>query len=257
MPRDKVLPPKLKISQVIDYLDMDRLNKDGSYEQLCDHINEKDFNLYIKEHVFKVYNNEDVILDDEKNFVAREDAIFKSLKSNDLIVRNIHYLKQLFLFDSNRMKNTNNHKPFRMNKIIDINTNTEYFLRNDDNSIGIEVSETELYARRDEVNRFRKLNIYQDTLDSNKLNTQDLNAYSESLFTLPPYLDKESEFYSEELDIAIQLHNAIHSEKYGKQSSTREERVQFWLEEHKPHLKTSNARVERLSTIIKVKKNKK
>jgi hypothetical protein len=73
---------------------------------------------------------------------------------------------------------------------------------------------------------------------------------------LPPYLDKEHEHYAPELDLAIQLHQAIFVEKYGNQGHQREDRVIKWLSENYKNHGFRDAKIKRLSSIIGVKKLK-
>jgi hypothetical protein len=73
---------------------------------------------------------------------------------------------------------------------------------------------------------------------------------------LPPYLDKEHEHYAPELDLAIQLHQAIFVEKYGNQGHQREDRVIKWLGENYKNHGFRDAKIKRLSSIIGVKKLK-
>ena len=70
---------------------------------------------------------------------------------------------------------------------------------------------------------------------------------------LPPYQDPDNEYYSKELDLAIKLHKAIHIDKCGNQSMSREARIASWIDKHKPELKSpSQAMLTRLSTIISI-----
>lgn len=73
---------------------------------------------------------------------------------------------------------------------------------------------------------------------------------------VPAYQDKNHEYYAPELDLAIQLHQAIHIEKYGNQGQSRLERVSAWLIKDDSNLKISDAQLNRLSSIIKITKDK-
>ena len=65
-----------------------------------------------------------------------------------------------------------------------------------------------------------------------------------------PYQDVNSEYYSPELDLAIQLHHAIHIAKFGKVGNTRLSRVNSWLNVNRPNETFSSAKTDRLSSII-------
>jgi hypothetical protein len=69
-----------------------------------------------------------------------------------------------------------------------------------------------------------------------------------------PYQDINSEYYSPELDLAIQLHHAIQIEKFGNVNQPRENRVTKWLNENRQDDVHKNAKIERLSTIIGINK---
>ena len=71
---------------------------------------------------------------------------------------------------------------------------------------------------------------------------------------LPPYLDPDNENYAPVLDLAIQLHQAIQIEKHGNQNLSRKDRVNSWFDKNMPDEKLSGARLNMLSTMIKVKK---
>lgn len=65
-----------------------------------------------------------------------------------------------------------------------------------------------------------------------------------------PHQDVNSEYYSPELDLAIQLHHAIHIAKFGKVGNTRLSRVNSWLNDNRPNETFSSAKTDRLSSII-------
>ena len=67
---------------------------------------------------------------------------------------------------------------------------------------------------------------------------------------VPAYQDKNHEHYAPELDLAIQLHQAIIVDKYGKQAQSREERISSWLKTEYKKYGFSDAAVTRLSTLI-------
>jgi hypothetical protein len=71
---------------------------------------------------------------------------------------------------------------------------------------------------------------------------------------VPAYQDENHEYYAPELDLAIQLHKAIHIDKYGNQSQNRVARVTNWLNANYPDQKFPNAEIERLSAIIRIAK---
>jgi len=67
---------------------------------------------------------------------------------------------------------------------------------------------------------------------------------------LPPYQDRNHEHYAPELDLAIQLHQAIFIDKYGKQAWTKEARVSHWLKANYGQFEFSDAGIKRLSAVI-------
>ena len=67
---------------------------------------------------------------------------------------------------------------------------------------------------------------------------------------LPSYQDKSHEHYAPEIDLAIQLHKAIHYDKHGNQAQSREDRIVDWLRNNRSDQNFSNAAIERLSAII-------
>jgi hypothetical protein len=70
------------------------------------------------------------------------------------------------------------------------------------------------------------------------------------------YQDINSEYYSPEIDLAIQLHHAIRIEKFGNVNHRRESRLSKWLIENKPVFDHTKAnRISRLSTIIDIIKS--
>jgi hypothetical protein len=75
---------------------------------------------------------------------------------------------------------------------------------------------------------------------------------------LPVYLDPESIFYAEEMDLAVQLHKAIYIDNYAGHLKDRVNRVRKWLDENKPSLvEIPDVKLKRLSTIIAIKNKKK
>ncbi len=71
---------------------------------------------------------------------------------------------------------------------------------------------------------------------------------------VPPYQDKSHEHYAPELDLAIQLHQAIYIEKYGNQDMSRENRISSWLNKYSKNKKFSEAAIKRLSVVIGLEK---
>lgn len=70
-------------------------------------------------------------------------------------------------------------------------------------------------------------------------------------------MDINSEYYAQELDLAIQLFHAIQIEKFGNVNQSINRRVSSWLVKNKPDKSVSEAQTKRLSAIIRiVKKNR-
>ena len=68
------------------------------------------------------------------------------------------------------------------------------------------------------------------------------------------YQDINSEYYSPELDLAIQLHHDIHIGNFGNVNQPITHRVGCWLNKNKPDDKHSEAKIKRLSSIIGINK---
>jgi len=181
MSRDKVLPPKLSIKEIQSYLDMGYGY--AAYQQLCDHVNAKDFKLYLHDET------------EVKQLAYTTSSLFNPTGLDPFLAGDKHYTEDHF------------------------------------------------HANRDEIMHYRKLNLQGDFLPADPVVEK---------FT-PPYLDKEGDYYAEELDLAIQLHHAIHIEKYGNVQQSIKERVDSWLSTKKPDLPYSDNRSKRLSAIIGIK----
>ncbi|MCG7869706.1 MAG: hypothetical protein JAY74_25465 [Candidatus Thiodiazotropha taylori] len=67
---------------------------------------------------------------------------------------------------------------------------------------------------------------------------------------LPPYQDENHKHYAPELDLAIQLHKAIYTEKYGNLAQSREDRIRSWLNSEYQQYEFSEAAITRLSAVI-------
>ena len=69
-----------------------------------------------------------------------------------------------------------------------------------------------------------------------------------------PYQNINSEYYSPELDLAIQLHHAIHIGKFGNVNQPILSRVGNWLTKNRPNEDHAEAKIKRLSSIIGINK---
>ena len=94
--------------------------------------------------------------------------------------------------------------------------------------------------------------IYLDS-DSIYFDRSDFDSYVDK----PSYQDKNHEHYAPQLDLAIQLHKAIHITKVGNIGQSRLDRVGSWLNTTYPDQKFSTAEIERLSAVIGTLKPKK
>lgn len=252
MNRDKVLPPKLSIKIIQDYLDMKKYPLDAAHEQLCEHVNNEDFNLYVKNKKLNLYETNDVTSGNGTLMINANAKPIKGIMS-DLIVKSVKYEGSISLFDKDHNTHGNHHKPYFVEKIND--QGIEYYItKKGTKSIGVTFSEDSFYSLRDEIINYRKHDFYKDTLDKNLLDAQFLDNMPSD--DTPPYLDQESEFYSEELDLAIQVHKAIHLEKYGNPHLTREDNVKSCLDENRPELMQSDAMIRRIASIISLKRIK-
>jgi len=79
----------------------------------------------------------------------------------------------------------------------------------------------------------------------------------DSYIDKPYYQDKNHEHYAPQLDLAIQLHKAIHAGKYGNPDQSRLDRVGSWLNTTYPDQEFSGAEIGRLSAVIGTLKPKK
>lgn len=70
----------------------------------------------------------------------------------------------------------------------------------------------------------------------------------------PAYLDKSSEYFAEEIAIAVEAHTAIFIEKEGNQYQSLSIRVETWLQKYYPEKCTSNSFVKRIKTVVLPKK---
>ncbi len=89
-------------------------------------------------------------------------------------------------------------------------------------------------------------------LDSESIyfNKSDFDSYVDK----PSYQDKNHEYYAPELDLAIQLHQAIYIEKYRSHDPNREARSSSWLNKKYPEKEFLEAAIKRLSAVIAIKK---
>lgn len=253
MNRDKVLPPKLSIKDIQDHLDMRTFPLGNAEQQLCDHVNNKDFDLYVKNSSIDLYETKDIIFNnDGKSINAGSNPI--SIKV-DLIVTSIKHLKAPSLFDED-YDSHNHHNQFFVDKVKD--QGIDYHItKQGSQSVGVAFSEDNFYSLRDDIINYRKDDIYKDTLDKNRLDAQFLDVSSSSIDdNTPPYLDKESEFYSEELHLAIQVHKAIYIDKQGNPNRNKEQNVSTWIKNNKSDLKLSEAAFNRICAIISTKRIK-
>ncbi len=250
MTRDIVLPPKLNILQIQNYLDMDILSPEKSYQQLCDHINGNDFQLYLNIHKLELHKTNDVTK--RKNCLQLNRGS-QCLTATDccLLIRNINYTKPASLFAEGFNKNSTN---CLLVNIVSYQGNDYYISEPRANSLGVSFPNTSFYANRDEIIQYRKDDIYKDTLNKNQLGIQYLDYHDDNL---PPYIDPESEFYAKELDIAIKLHRAIFLDGYCKNEEgdilkTKTAKITSWLTQNRPNQEQSDSFLSRLSAIIAV-----
>ena len=68
----------------------------------------------------------------------------------------------------------------------------------------------------------------------------------------PAYQDKNHPCYAPELDLAIQLHQAIFIDGYNSHNTNREVRISNWLNKKNPDKKLSAAAIKRLSAVINI-----
>ena len=67
---------------------------------------------------------------------------------------------------------------------------------------------------------------------------------------LPPYLDPEHQWYSEDLDAAVKAWMALYADGgFKKKSLGHKEQIESWLMKHRPHLRSVYAR-ENIVTVV-------
>ncbi len=81
----------------------------------------------------------------------------------------------------------------------------------------------------------------------NKTNTQTQQVKA-------TYQDVNSEYYAPELDLAIELHHAMHIDKFSNVNQPLETRISSWLNANRKDENHSGAKIKRLSTIIGINK---
>jgi len=101
----------------------------------------------------------------------------------------------------------------------------------------------------------KKENFVISKIDLQKFEQQHLGVNHEiTLDKAPDYLDKSSIYYAEELDIAIQAHKAVFTERYGNLHQSPSDRVSSWLYKNYPEKSKRDAFVKRITTIVLPKK---
>lgn len=244
MTRDRVLPPTLDINQIQSYLNMNMFSTHLPEQQLCDHVNGKDFDLRLIVGQFDTYNKEDA---DRVDGALQIDPNATSLNffAHDPIVNEIRF-NEVVLFGEGQREAS-----YTVFQIRD--QGVDYYITEPDSRIiGALFYEDKFYCLSDELVHFRKEDIYKDTLDKNRLNEQFLDTQLSNSVDeeLPQSLDPESEYYAEELHLAIQAHQAIITDKFGNQSLNRLSRVKIWLDKYKSDLNLSDAAIHRIASII-------
>ena len=72
---------------------------------------------------------------------------------------------------------------------------------------------------------------------------------------LPPYLDPEHQWYSEDLDAAVKAWMALYADGgFKKKSLGHKEQIESWLMKHRPHLRSVYAR-ENIVTVVNPNKD--
>lgn len=70
----------------------------------------------------------------------------------------------------------------------------------------------------------------------------------------PAYLDRNSEYFAEEIAIAVEAHTAIFLNKDGNQYQSPGIRVETWLQNYYPEKCTSDSFIKRIKTVVLPKK---
>ena len=70
----------------------------------------------------------------------------------------------------------------------------------------------------------------------------------------PAYLDRSSEYFAEEIAIAVEAHTAVFIDKEGNQYQSLSKRVETWLQKHYPEKCTSDSFIKRIKTVVLPKK---
>jgi len=244
MSRDKVLPPKLSIKQIQSYLDMNIFSEYSPSHQLCDHVNEKDFELILRACEFDIYEQTDATMGNGTLQISTGSTPLTSI-TGDCLVATITHNEPPSIFDDTQIK------PYSVTAIR--NQGIEYHITEHGSlTVGAEFDESDLYGHRDHIIDYRKQDLYKDTLDQDMLGVQPAsNHYSSTLEnTLSPHLDPDHENYPEELHVAIQAHKAVIINKHGNQRLNRVDRVENWINTNKSDLNLSTAAINRIAAII-------
>lgn len=83
---------------------------------------------------------------------------------------------------------------------------------------------------------------------------ESVSVQVENVEKLPEYIDPNSDYYAEELDIAIKAHIAVFKDKYGNPHQSNTDRITTWLIKNYPEKSQSDLFLKRIKTVVLPKK---
>jgi hypothetical protein len=218
------LPKKIKVSVICELIGLSGMSQEAKLDALISFSQDSGllFTFHEKVKAMPAEISIGDIYDDKGEFIE-----FRPAKDED--IQYIETAKSFKLMNYN----INKGKPFTYISSFKEGGVAFNIINNDNSDIGVfDIDLAHVYVKESDYINF----------------TTRLKTPSPKIKA--PYQDVNSEYYSPELDLAIQLHHAIHIDKFGKVGLKRERKVTKWLNENKPNEDLSDAKIKRLSTII-------
>jgi hypothetical protein len=218
------IPEKISINVLYEYLGLSAMNEVAKLDALVSHSKDGGLLFTFHEKVKAIPAEISIgdIYDDEGEFIE-----FMPAKDED-----IQYIETAKSFKL-RNYNIQRGKPSTYISSFEESGATFNIINNDNSDIGIfDIDLAHVYVKKSDYNNFMM-----------KLTSPPSEIKA-------PYQDVNSEYYSPELDLAVQLHKAIQIENFGSAKHTRINRVKKWLDENRPDEDYGDIKISRLSTII-------
>jgi len=241
----EVLPQKIYMETLADELGLSEQKKAKAFQTLLEYSESDDLNFYFDQDVIGKKSDEEILQHhiDDPNLYLTDGEL--SVKKGSKCIGCI----DVKLIDGGESLCVG---------VLSFSQNgTHYYVVYQGDPFPLYYSD--IYVLRDEYLDFRtRMKPYKPKKQSDDLNNDAIESLTVASdpSEIPSYLDPESEFYAKELDLAIQLHNAIHIEKYGNQQLNREQRVSLWLNSNAEKQDPSEAKIKRLSSIIAIQTKK-